>query len=106
MESMKDSSPAYNTPYLAFKPHKNAILHLSFSSEDKYLATASGDQTAAIIDMPTQKIIHNLAAHTSSLRQVTFQPGNDSVIATCSRDGTVTLWDLRCMHEIILLRYS
>ena len=106
IDSAKDSKPAFDTSYLSFKPHNNAILHMSFSSDDKRLVTASGDQTAAIIDMPTQKTIHNLMAHTSSLRQVIFQPGDDNVVATCSRDGTVTLWDIRCKNTSISLLFQ
>lgn len=72
-------------------------MDLEFSSDDRLLATASGDQTARIIDMPTQKAIYCLSNHTSSVKRVRFQPGNnDNVIATCSRDGSVSMWDLRC----------
>ena len=60
------------------------------------LATASGDQTAQIIDMPTQRAVFTLAGHASSVKQVRFQPGSSSVIATSSRDGSVQIWDLRC----------
>lgn len=37
-----------------------------------------------------------MCGHLSSVKQVRFQPGNDKVIATSSRDGSVRLWDLRC----------
>lgn len=97
LESAKDGKPTFNTAYVAFKAHGNAVMDLAFSSDDQYLATASGDQMAKIIDMPTQTAVYVLAAeHTSSLKQVAFQPGNDNIIATCSRDSVVALWDLRC----------
>ncbi len=61
------------------------------------LATASGDQSAQVIDMPTQQTICTMAGHGSSVKQVCFQPGsNDKVIATSSRDGSIQIWDLRC----------
>lgn len=61
------------------------------------LATASGDQSAKIIDMSTQQTTFTMAGHVSSVKQVRFQPGsNDQVIATSSRDGSVQIWDLRC----------
>jgi WD40 repeat protein len=69
---------------------------MAFSSDDLLLATASGDQTARIIDMRTQMTKYILPSHITSLKQVRFQPGNDNVIATSSRDGDVNLWDLRC----------
>ena len=61
------------------------------------MATASGDQTAQIIDMPSQRTIFTMAGHVSSVKQVRFQPGNsNSVLATSSRDGSVQIWDRRC----------
>jgi WD40 repeat protein len=68
-----------------------------FSEDDAFLATASGDQTARIVDMTTQSTISVLGNHTASLKQVRFQPGanSHSVIATSSRDGSIQIWDLR-----------
>jgi WD40 repeat protein len=37
-----------------------------------------------------------LAKHKSSVKQVRFQPGDDKIVATSSRDGAVQIWDLRC----------
>jgi WD40 repeat protein len=68
-----------------------------FSDDDRFLATASGDQSARIVDMTTQTTISILGNHTASLKQVRFQPGvnNHSIIATSSRDGSIQIWDLR-----------
>lgn len=97
LESAKDEQPGFQNPCLAFRQHPNAILDLAFSSDDLLLATASGDQTSVIIDMPTQRGIYTLQGHISSIKQVRFQPGSsNNVIATCSRDGNVSIWDLRC----------
>ena len=75
----------------------NALMDLEFSSDDMLLATASGDQTALVIDMTTQKPIYCLSNHISSVKRVQFQPAaNNKVLATCSRDGNVSIWDLRC----------
>lgn len=75
----------------------NALMDLEFSSDDMLLATASGDQTALVIDMTTQKPIYCLSNHVSSVKRVQFQPAaNNKVLATCSRDGNVNIWDLRC----------
>ncbi len=83
--------------FLAFRVHTNAIIDMVFSEDDAFLATASGDQTARIVDMTTQTTISVLGNHTASLKQVRFQPGanNYSVIATSSRDGSIQIWDLR-----------
>ena len=97
LESAKDSLPAFRKKYLSFRPHTNAILDLAFSADDMLLATASGDQTSHIVDLPTQRIISTLSGHVSSVKQVCFQPcSSNNVIATSSRDGSVQIWDLRC----------
>ncbi|KAL8999374.1 MAG: hypothetical protein Q9169_001800 [Polycauliona sp. 2 TL-2023] len=96
LETIKAGKPHFNKAYLTFRPHTNAILDLAFSPDDLRLATASGDQTSQVIDMPTQRAVHTLVGHTASLKQVIFQPHSTSVIATSSRDGSVRLWDLRC----------
>ena len=96
LESAKDEKPGFTKAYLAFRPHNNAILDLAFSPDDLLLATASGDQSSQIIDMPSQRTTYSLNGHVSSVKQVCFQPGSSNVIATSSRDGSVQIWDLRC----------
>ncbi|CAF9940763.1 hypothetical protein IMSHALPRED_002161 [Imshaugia aleurites] len=96
LESSKDEKPEFSKAYLAFRPHANAILDLAFSPDDLLLATASGDQTSQVIDMPTQRATYTLAGHVSSVKQVRFQPGSSNVLASSSRDGSVQIWDLRC----------
>jgi WD40 repeat protein len=71
-------------------------MDVQFSSDDSYLAAGSGDQTAQIIDVRTQQTLSVLAKHKSSVKQVRFQPGDDKIVATSSRDGAVQIWDLRC----------
>ncbi|KAJ5945565.1 hypothetical protein N7454_002404 [Penicillium verhagenii] len=97
LDSSKDDEHGFSSAYLKFRPHMNSIMDLEFSSDDSLLATASGDQTSMIIDMTTQRPIHCLSNHSSSVKRVQFQPGaNNKVLATCSRDGNVNIWDLRC----------
>ncbi|KAJ6005620.1 hypothetical protein N7451_003564 [Penicillium sp. IBT 35674x] len=97
LDSSKDDERGFSSAYLGFRPHMNSLMDLEFSSDDMLLATASGDQTSLIIDMTTQRPIHCLSNHVSSVKRVQFQPGsNNKVLATCSRDGNVNIWDLRC----------
>ncbi len=96
LESAKDEEPEFSKAYLKFRPHTNAVLDLAFSADDLLLATASGDQSSLVIDMPTQRATYTLAGHGSSVKQVCFQPGSPHVLATSSRDGAVQIWDLRC----------
>ncbi|KAJ5670376.1 uncharacterized protein N7477_005739 [Penicillium maclennaniae] len=97
LDSSKDDERGFSSAYLGFRPHMNSIMDLEFSSDDMLLATASGDQTSMVIDMTTQRPVHCLSNHNSSVKRVQFQPrSNNNVLATCSRDGNVNIWDLRC----------
>ncbi|KAJ5770358.1 uncharacterized protein N7511_002409 [Penicillium nucicola] len=97
LDSSIDEDAGFTDAYLGFRPHMNSIMDLEFSSDDMLLATASGDQTSLIIDMTTQRPIHCLSNHSSSVKRIQFQPAsNNKVLATCSRDGNVNIWDLRC----------
>ena len=86
----------FTRAHVSWQAHTNAIMDVQFSSDDSYLATGSGDQTAQIIDVRTQQCVSVLARHKSSVKQVRFQPGDDKIVATSSRDGAVQIWDLRC----------
>ncbi|KAJ5106699.1 hypothetical protein N7456_003374 [Penicillium angulare] len=97
LDSSKEDERGFSGAYLGFRPHMNSIMDLEFSSDDMLLATASGDQTSLVIDMTTQRPVHCLSNHVSSVKRVQFQPAsNNKVLATCSRDGNVNIWDLRC----------
>jgi WD40 repeat protein len=93
------SDNSFSQHHVSFKPHRNAIMDMAFSSDDYMFATGSGDQTARVVDMHTQQTRYIMRAHTSSVKQVRFQPGNDSIVATSSRDGSVMIWDLRCRGQ-------
>ncbi|KIW03857.1 uncharacterized protein PV09_05155 [Verruconis gallopava] len=103
IDTAKDSKHGFSATHLTFQPHANAVMDLAFSSDDTMLATASGDQTSRIIDMHTQRVKYIMHAHSTSVKQVRFQPGNDNVLATSSRDGDIHIWDLRCKGSETLI---
>ncbi|KAK5137315.1 hypothetical protein LTR08_000285 [Meristemomyces frigidus] len=92
-------SSDFSKAHVSFRVHRNAIMDVAFSSDDYRLATASGDQTGRVVDMHTQQTLCILSNHTSSVKQVRYQPGNDNLLTTSSRDGTVQIWDLRCSER-------
>ncbi|EXJ78763.1 hypothetical protein A1O1_09165 [Capronia coronata CBS 617.96] len=93
----EDPSIPYNRIFMTMYPHDNAIMDMELSPDDSLLATASGDQTCRIIDMKQQQSTYTLRGHVGSIKRVQFQPGSgNNVLATCSRDGSICLWDLRC----------
>lgn len=86
-----DSEGDFSKTHISWQAHSNAVMDVQFSSDDMYLAAGSGDQTAQIIDVRTQQTLSVLAKHKSSVKQVRFQPGDDKIVATSSRDGASTL---------------
>lgn len=91
-----NSESRFDRVHVIFRVHSNAVMDIGFSSDDFTLATASGDQTARVVDMQTQQTMCQLIGHKSSVKQVRFRPNNDNMVTTSSRDGTVQVWDLRC----------
>lgn len=91
-----ETSTDFSKAHVSWRAHSNAVMDVQFSSDDMYIATGSGDQTGQIIDVRTQQTVKVLAKHKSSVKQIRFQPGDDQIVATSSRDGAVQIWDLRC----------
>jgi WD40 repeat protein len=93
------ASSNFASVHVNFRVHMNAVMDVAFSSDDYMLATASGDQTCRVVDMHTQRTLCVLSGHSSSVKQVRFQPNEDNILTTSSRDGTVQIWDLRCSER-------
>ncbi|KTW30087.1 uncharacterized protein T551_02031 [Pneumocystis jirovecii RU7] len=94
IDSTKKDIPINNS--LKLKCHDNAIFDISWSYDDKLLASSSGDQTARVLDVSTQKFVAILSGCASStLKQVSFQKNDPNILATCSRNGKILIWDLR-----------
>lgn len=86
----------FNKTILQLQPHDNALMDIAFSSDDNFIATASGDQTCQVIDVQAKQSLYSLRAHTASVKKIAFQPRTgDKILATAGRDGTICLWDLR-----------
>lgn len=96
LDTEDDTPSSFSKAHVTWRAHSNAVMDVQFSSDDKWIATGSGDQTGQIIDARTQQTIQVLAKHKSSVKQIRFQPGEDHIVATSSRDGAVQIWDLRC----------
>ncbi|PWW79514.1 WD40 repeat-like protein [Tuber magnatum] len=95
LESDKDQAPGFETDFVRLPSHDNAIFDISISGDDVSMATACGDQKIRVMDVTKQTITHVLDGHVSSVKQVAFEPACPSILASCSRDGTAMIWDLR-----------
>jgi WD40 repeat protein len=95
IDSANDNADQFAKTFLSLKPHDNAIMDAAFSPDDKYLATAAGDQTCVITDVQKHKAVWCLSKHAASVKKVLFQPGNPYVLISSARDGDINIWDVR-----------
>lgn len=83
--------------------HENAIFDAAWCHGDGRLLTASGDQSVRLWDVETAVPFRFFRRHNGSVKSVCVRPegGGDgdgnggSVFASCGRDGTIALWDMR-----------
>ncbi|GAA5887824.1 hypothetical protein JCM6882_000765 [Rhodosporidiobolus microsporus] len=79
----------------SFQAHDNAVFDLRWSMDDQLLATASGDQTVRLWDVPTQTCVGILSGHTCTVKNLSWDPHNPHMLSTASRDGSIRVWDRR-----------
>lgn len=72
--------------------HTNWVFNGSFSPNNKYVLTASKDNSAKIWDAKTGELISNLTAHPFDVFTANFSP-NGNLIVTASEDNTAKIWD-------------
>eukprot|EP00435_Cladocopium_sp_Y103_P035578 s2624_g9.t1 len=77
---------------LTLQGHQGSVRCTSFSSDSRYLLTASSDDTARIWSCETGKCLRILQGHQGALNFCSFSPNSLKAI-TAARDGTVKLWD-------------
>jgi len=89
---MKASRKAVTT----FQGHDGAVSDVSWSITGAQMASSSLDHSFRVWDLRTRKssqVVKN--AHESELHGISWNPLGDYLLATCSQDKTVALWDLR-----------
>ncbi len=79
--------------------HRGFINSISFSSDNKLLATGSDDCTAKIHDRSSGECIATLCGHQCTITSVSFS-SNNKLLVTGSGDYTAKIWDVgtgRCL---------
>ena len=67
------------------------VSSVTFSPDDKYIASNSQDNTAKIFDSKTGYEVQVLKKHTAYVNKVCFSK-NGKFLATCSFDRTIKIW--------------
>jgi eukaryotic-like serine/threonine-protein kinase len=83
-------------------PQRSTVYEVAFSSDGKWLASASGDRSVAVFETTTWSRIHTLQGHRSSVRSVTFSP-DGRTLASGDEKGVVKLWHVGSGQELLEL---
>ena len=82
-----------NTSKHILKGHNDYIGCLSYSPDDKIIASGSHDQTIRLWDVETGKHIRTLTGHQDNITFLSFSPDGSTLISV-SRDMTINFWDI------------
>lgn len=79
--------------------HDHLVNHCAFSSDGRWLASASSDYSARIWEVPSLRLKAALIGHRDDVDMAVFSP-DDRLVATCALDRTLRIFDLsgQCLH--------
>ena len=83
-----------------FEGHSEPVNSAMFSSDGKYIVSASQDKTVKIWDIATGKELQTLEGHTSYVNFASFSP-DSKYIVTASDDKTIKIWDFPSFQDLI-----
>ena len=84
----------------SLKGHMGGIESIRFSSDGKYIVSASDDKTTKVWDVTTGICVQTFKGSTQWVRNAIFGP-NDYYIASSSADGIIRIWDFPPIEELI-----
>jgi len=86
---------------LIFKHHAGWVGGLAFSSDSRYLATASADKSVHVLDLTKKKADRVIRGHRDIVSAVAIAPEH-SIIASASFDHTARLYNLDSEAVVVL----
>lgn len=90
-------------PLHTWVAHDERIWNLAFSTDGRWILSASEDDTAAIWDAETGELVARLRGHSADVLAVAVSPDGER-IATAGRDLAVMLWDTHHFENLGQLR--
>ncbi len=92
---------ARNREPIARSLHDHLVNHCAFSSDGKFIVSASSDYSARIWEVPTMRLKAALVGHEDDVDMAVFSP-DDTLVATCALDRTLKIFDLsgRCLNTL------
>ena len=73
--------------------HTSYITTIKISSDNRFLASGSYDNTVKVWDLKTGKSIRTLKGHTEVVKSVAFSTDN-KILASGSEDATIKFWNI------------
>lgn len=84
--------------------NKQPIKSIKFSNNDRWIATASGEDVLRLWNLQTNET-RVLCGHHAQLNDVAFDP-TGRYVASASNDGQIIVWDLANFKRIVSLDYT
>ncbi len=91
--------------YNVLSGHKNAVLEVKWTSNDKHILSCSADKTAAQWDANKGVRIRKFVGHSGVVNCLSVSQTNPCLFATGSDDKNVLIWDSRNKRHINKIRH-
>ncbi|RMD44349.1 hypothetical protein DV735_g812, partial [Chaetothyriales sp. CBS 134920] len=92
--AIDDNSNAAVKPLARLIGHQKQVLHVSFSPDGLYIASASFDNSVKLWSGRDGKFITTLRGHVGAVYMVAWS-ADSRLVASASKDCTVKVWDVR-----------
>jgi serine/threonine protein kinase len=79
--------------------HSDSVLSVAYSSDSRYLASGSGDNTIKIWEVAKGKELRTLTGHSSGVYSVVYSP-DGRYLASGSGDNTIKIWEVATGKEL------